>query len=57
MYANTSEGYGYPYETTKSNAIAFEENGQLVPEPKGSVHYPMLQDVQIQWFSREASYR
>jgi hypothetical protein len=48
-YANTSECYGYPYETIKSIAKVFEEKYQSVPKPKGDVCYPILQDVNIQW--------
>ena len=44
---DTSERYGYPYETIKSIAKAFEENGQLVPKHKGGVRYPILQDEHI----------
>ena len=42
--ADTSKCYGYPYETIKSIAKAFEGNGQLVPKHRGNVHYPILQD-------------
>ena len=47
--ANTREHYGYPYETIKSIARAFKEIGQLVPNHRGNIHYPILQDEHIQW--------
>ena len=47
--ANTSEHYGYPYETIKSIARAFKEIGQLVLNHRGSIRYPILQDEHIQW--------
>ena len=48
-YVDTSERYGYPYETIRSIAKAFEENDQLVPKHRGGVCYPILQDEHIQW--------
>ena len=48
-YAYTSERYVCPYETIINIAIAFEENGQLVSKHRSGVHYPILQDVHIQW--------
>ncbi len=48
-YVDTCELYGYPYETIRSIAQAFEENSQLLPKDRGGVHYPILQDEHIQW--------
>ena len=44
-----SECYGYPYETIRSIARAFEELGELVSNHRVVVRSPILQDNHIQW--------
>ena len=48
-YVNTSEVYGYLYETIRNIAKASEENSQLVPKHRAGVRYSILQDEHIQW--------
>ena len=47
-YVDTSKHYSYPYETIRSIARAFEDNGQLVSKHRGGVRYPILQVEHIQ---------
>ena len=42
-YVDTSGCYNHPYKFIRSLAKAFEENGQLMPNHKGGVCYPVLQ--------------
>ena len=52
-HVDTSECYGYPYETTRSIAKSFEKkSGQLMPNHRGGVRCPILQDEHIQWSVR-----
>lgn len=42
FYDDTSERYGYPYETIRNITKVLKDNG-------GGVWYPILQDEHIQW--------
>ena len=46
-YADTSECYGYLYKTIRCIVKVLKENVQFVPNHRGNVRYPILQDEHI----------